>query len=60
MSDNFSWRVSMSLTKEQEEAILKLRQHDEFRRCSLSEIVRRLIDAGLDASGYDSKLGGLK
>ena len=45
-----NWRVTMTLTKEQEDAILSIRQKDEFRRCSLSEIMRRLIDAGLDAS----------
>ena len=53
--DDFSWRVSMCLTKEQEEAILSMRQQDEYRRCSLSEVVRRLIDAGLNASGYKAK-----
>ena len=46
------WRLSMCLTKDQENAILSLRQRDEFRRCSLAEIVRRLIVAGLNASGY--------
>lgn len=50
-----NWRVTMSLTKEQEEAILSMRQQDDYRRCSLSEIVRRLIDAGLKASGYEAK-----
>ena len=47
----FNWRVSMCLTKEQEEAILSMRQKDEFRRCSLSEIIRRIIDDGLKANG---------
>ena len=50
-TDNeLTWRVSISLTKEQEEAILKLRQMDEFRRCSFAEIVRMLIDIGLKTS----------
>ena len=53
--DELNWRVTMSLTKEQEEAILSMRQMDEYRRCSLSEIVRRLIDSGLKANGYDAK-----
>ena len=52
-----NWRVSMNLTKEQEEAILSMRQQDEYRRCSLSEIVRRLVDTGLRASGYEAKQG---
>lgn len=44
------WRLSITLTKEQEDAIVKLRQTNEFARCSFGEIVRRLIDAGLEAS----------
>ena len=51
-NEKMDWRMSMCLTKEQENAILSLRQRDEFRRCSLAEIIRRLIDAGLIASGY--------
>lgn len=42
------WRFTISLTKDQEEAIMKLRQTDEYARCSLGEIVRQLIDAGLE------------
>lgn len=50
-TDNeLTWRVSISLTKEQEEAVLRLRQMDKFRRCSFAEIVRMLIDTGLKAS----------
>lgn len=48
--NELTWRVSISLTKEQEEAVLRLRQMDEFRRCSFAEIVRILIDTGLKAS----------
>lgn len=48
MSDTVKdWRLTVSLTKEQEEAIMKLRQSDELCRCSFGEVVRRLIDAGL-------------
>lgn len=46
--DRKDWRLSVSLTKEQEEAIVKLRQTDEYARCSLGEIVRQLINAGLE------------
>ena len=38
------------LTKEQENAIVKLRQTDEYCRCSFWELIRRLIDAGLEAN----------
>ena len=51
-NDKKDWRLSISLTKEQEEAIIKLRKTDEFCRCSFGELVRRLIDAGLNANGY--------
>lgn len=49
------WRLSVTLTKQQEDAILSIRQKDEFRRCSLGEIVRKLIDAGLSAGGYQKE-----
>ncbi len=49
------WRLSISLSKEQEEAIVKLRQTDEYCRCSYGELVRRLIDIGLNANGYPKK-----
>lgn len=44
-----NWRISLNLTPELEEAILSFRQRDEYRRCSLAEIIRRLIEAGLKA-----------
>ena len=47
------WRITVSLTKEQEEAIVKMRQTDEYARCSFGEIVRQLIDAGLEANRGD-------
>lgn len=49
------WRLSVSLTKEQEEAIIKLRQTDEFSRCSFGELIRKLINIGLEANGYPKK-----
>ena len=45
-----SWRLTVSLTDEQEEAIVKLRQTEEYCRLSFGEIIRRLIDAGLEAN----------
>ena len=49
------WRLSVSLTKEQEEAIIKLRQTDEYSRCSFGELIRKLINIGLEANGYPKK-----
>ena len=40
-------RLAIMLTPELEDKILSMRQRTEFRRLSLSEIVRRLIEAGL-------------
>lgn len=48
------WRITVTLTKEQEEAIVKLRQTDEYARCSFGEIVRQLIDAGLEVKENDA------
>jgi len=48
------WRITVTLTKEQEEAIVKLRQTDEYARCSFGEIVRQLIDAGLGVKANDA------
>lgn len=42
-------RKSVSLPTEVEEQVIKLRKRDEFCRCSYSELVRRLITAGLQA-----------
>lgn len=47
MEQKRTWRASVVLTQEMEEAIIKLRQKDEFARCSLSDIVRMLIEIGL-------------
>ena len=48
------WRITVTLTKEQEEAIVKLRQTDEYARSSFGEIVRQLIDAGLGVKANDA------
>ena len=48
------WRITVSLTKEQENAIVELRKTDEYARCSFGEIIRRLIDAGLEVSQNDT------
>ena len=52
--DKKDWRLSIALTPKQEEAIVELRKNDEFARCSFGEIVRQLIDAGLEAQKHDA------
>lgn len=41
---------SFVVDREVEEQILALRSREEFRRCTISEIIRRLIAAGLEES----------
>lgn len=47
MEHGKTWRLSISLTEEMEDAIVKLRQNERFTRMSFGEIVRILISAGL-------------
>ena len=46
------WRLSVQLTKEQEEALIALRKRDEYCRMSYGEILRRMIDRGLEAQKH--------
>ena len=43
-----TWRLSISLTEEMEDAIVKLRQNERYTRMSFGEIIRLLISAGLE------------
>lgn len=45
-----TWRMSLTLTKEMEEAIVELRKTDKYCRMSYAEIIRTLIKAGLEAA----------
>lgn len=40
-------RVTVSLPDEIDKKVLELRKDDRFVRCSYSEIVRKLLEAGL-------------
>lgn len=44
-------RMSVALTDEIVEAIEKLKGREEFRRCSEAEIIRRLLERGLEIRG---------
>lgn len=41
------WRMSLTLTKEIEKAIVELRKRDKFCRMSYAAIIRYLIELGL-------------
>ena len=45
-----NWRLSIQLTKEQEKELVDMRKRDEYCRLSFGELVRRLIDAGLEVN----------
>lgn len=55
-TDKLEHRTTISLSDNQRDAILSIRQRDEFRECSLSEIVRMLINEGLNSAGYTQDL----
>ena len=42
-------RVSLVIPDELNDALIELRKTDEFCRCSYSEIIRRLMEMGLEA-----------
>ena len=54
-TDKLEHRTTISLSDNQRDAILSIRQRDEYRECSLSEIVRMLINEGLNSVGYASQ-----
>lgn len=51
MSGKKNWRMSVSMTKEMEDAIVQLRKDERFTRLTYSEILRMLIGAGLESIG---------
>lgn len=46
-------RVTISLPDSIDRRVLELRKDDRFVRCSYSEIVRRLLEAGLSAKEHE-------
>lgn len=50
-------RMSVTINKEMENKIIELRQTDEYCRCSYSEIIRKLIEAGMKAFENEQKVG---
>ena len=41
-------RRSISTTREMDERIIRLRKTDKYARCSISEIIRQMIEKGLE------------
>ncbi len=46
---------SITLTKEMDEAIFRMRQDEKYSRMSISDIIRILIQAGLNSVNSDSR-----
>ena len=44
--------IVIDQTPELEEKIMPLREHEDFKGCSMSEILRRLLLKGLEMEGY--------
>ena len=52
-----SWRASVVIPKEIETAIFRLRQRDEFSRDTISDMLRMLLEKGLEHYGYPEQSG---
>ncbi len=53
-------RITVSMPDEMDQRILDLRKDDRFIRCSYSEIVRQLLDHGLELVKQESPGSGHK
>lgn len=42
-------RITVSMPEEMDKRILALRKNDSFVRCSYAEIVRKIVERGLDS-----------
>lgn len=49
-------RMSISISEEMENKIVELRKTDEFCRCSYTEIIRRLLEAGVKVVEADREV----
>lgn len=48
------YRRSVSTSKELDERIIRLRKTDKYARCSISEIIRQMIEKGLEVEEMDN------
>lgn len=53
-NDMKNWRLSVQLTPEQAKKLIELRKQDEYCRLSYGEILRRLVNAGIEATGVSN------
>ena len=50
-------RLMITTPPELEAQLYELRGHDDFKGCSMSEILRRLLMKGLEMEGYPKEKG---
>lgn len=50
-------RMSVSINEDMENKIVELRKTDEYCRCSYSEIIRKLIEAGMKVFENEKRVG---
>ena len=55
MNLDSKYRLTLALTKEQLKALADLKKTDRYCWSSMGEIIRDLINAGLEAKGYFAK-----
>lgn len=55
MDSDKMWRASVVIPSDVEQAIIDMRKRDEFARCSISEILRSLINRGLESYEQDKE-----
>ena len=55
MENRKEWRRSISLPEDLERAIVELRKDDRYTRLAYSEIIRQLIQAGLNSLDQERK-----
>ena len=48
-------RISVAFPDELDKGIFELRKHNEYIKCSYSEIIRRLVKIGLKAETHKGK-----
>lgn len=56
MTENKKYRITFALTKEQLKALGELKKTDRYCWGSMGDLIRDLIDIGLQAKGYIPKI----
>lgn len=55
MKSDMQKRMSISINEEMDKKIIELKKTDKYCRCSYAEIVRQLIEAGIEVIEADRR-----